>query len=357
MNIKKDLGKVDISLWDRFRFGFVYILLHVFRNSDFLQTKRKTIVNEIVEKLRAKRKSEGLEKGRTIEIERVSKDFTPEQFKEYVKKEIPVIISGGAEDWPCTKKWNLDYLEEKFGEESFLIVTRKGLLTDRDGRPEEFEREFVEKVKIKDFVEQAKNGGDKYMRFCPIMEEKDSLIDDFDLGWLRRMRQCLFGASYQTFIGGAGHRTPLHAGMTAFFFVMADGEKEWFAYPTAYFPILNMEPDGYGYQYTNFDIDNPDLEKYPGTDLLHRYRCHLKKGDILFLPAWYWHDVRNITESWGVSYRFMNIAGIFKGSLSMAFSRFFLSRPHFLKVVFYSFFKTNLFKRDEHLLTPRVFRD
>ena len=63
--------------------------------------------------------------------------------KEYVKKGVPVIFSGGAEDWECTKKWNLDYLDEKFGDVSFPIVARKGLLSKDEKIPDGFEKEFT----------------------------------------------------------------------------------------------------------------------------------------------------------------------------------------------------------------------
>lgn len=358
MEITSDFGKADISSWDRFKYGTVFILEHIFKNNKFLIKTRKKLSVKIATKLREKREGEGLTEGKTFQVERVPKDFSEKDFKKYVKAGIPCIFDGGAEEWECTKKWNLDYLEKNFGEEDFLLVTRKGLIDEKENVSEEsIEQEFSEKIKVKDFVKEVKKGGNKYLRFCPIMESHESLVNDFDLSWLRRMRQCLFGASYQTFIGAKGYGTPLHAGMTAFFFIMAEGEKDWTMYPTSYFPILSLESDGSGYHHTNADIHNPDLEKYPGMDLIHKYKCRLKKGDILFIPAWYWHDVKNASESWGVSYRFPNIAGILKGSLAMTTVRIFLTNPSFLRVAYYTFFKSNISDRKDKLLTPKLFRD
>lgn len=356
MKYTKDFGKEDIGLYDRFRFSSVFILQHIFKDNEYLLSLRREISQQIAQKITAKRKSEGLDGGKSIQVERRS-DLSEKEFKKYVKKGIPVIFEGAALEWPCTKKWNLDYLEEQFGEESFLVVTRKGLVTDKEDYNKDFSREYSEKLSIKDFVQEVRNGGKKYMRFSPIMESHESLIEDFDTGWLRKMRQCLFGASYQTFIGASGNKTPIHAGMTAFFYIMADGDKHWTMYPTSYYPVLSLEADGFGYHYSKVDINNPDLKKYPGMDQLNRWECNLKKGDVLFIPAWYWHEVINTSESWGVSYRFPNIAGILKGSLSMTFVRLFLTNPSFLKVAYYTFFKSNISNRDENLLTPKLFKD
>ena len=201
VKITRDFGKDDIHFIDRFRFGSVYLLLHIFRDNQFLQNKRKEIILGITKKLTIKRTSEGFTEGQTFEVERIDKNTSEKDFKKYVQKGIPVIFTGGAEDWECTKKWNLDYLNKKFGDVSFPIVSRKGLLSAEEKPPEGFDKEYTEKVLIKDFVQEVKDGGDLYMRFSPIMEQNESLIKDFDLSWLRKMRQCLFGASYQTFIG------------------------------------------------------------------------------------------------------------------------------------------------------------
>ncbi|XP_077927282.1 tRNA wybutosine-synthesizing protein 5 isoform X3 [Halichoerus grypus] len=46
------------------------------------------------------------------------------------------------------------------------------------------------------------------------------------------------------------------------------------------------------------DIDNPDLAKYPLFSKARRYECSLKAGDVLFIPALWFHNV--ISEEFGV---------------------------------------------------------
>ncbi|XP_015986600.1 tRNA wybutosine-synthesizing protein 5 isoform X3 [Rousettus aegyptiacus] len=46
------------------------------------------------------------------------------------------------------------------------------------------------------------------------------------------------------------------------------------------------------------NIDNPDLAKYPLFSQARRYECSLKAGDVLFIPALWFHNV--ISEEFGV---------------------------------------------------------
>ncbi|KAM4835914.1 tRNA wybutosine-synthesizing protein 5 isoform 2-T2 [Thomomys bottae] len=46
------------------------------------------------------------------------------------------------------------------------------------------------------------------------------------------------------------------------------------------------------------NIDNPDLAKYPLFSKARRYECSLEAGDVLFIPALWFHNV--ISEEFGV---------------------------------------------------------
>ena len=105
-----------------------------------------------------------------------------------------------------------------------------------------------------------------------------------------------------------------------------------------------------------FDVQAPDLTKYPGFDLLHRYSCDLKKGDILYLPGWMWHDVTNTSETWGVSYRFANLRCLWHQPALTA-ARILFPKLSIFKVIYLSFFDTNLGKRSENLMTPKLYKD
>ncbi|XP_002737984.1 tRNA wybutosine-synthesizing protein 5-like, partial [Saccoglossus kowalevskii] len=42
------------------------------------------------------------------------------------------------------------------------------------------------------------------------------------------------------------------------------------------------------------DIDNPDIAKYPNFINVPRYECQLQPGDILFIPALWFHNMTSL---------------------------------------------------------------
>lgn len=41
------------------------------------------------------------------------------------------------------------------------------------------------------------------------------------------------------------------------------------------------------------DIEEPDLTRYPLFSDARRVQCSLRPGDVLFMPAFWWHEVRS----------------------------------------------------------------
>jgi|GEM_PF-1600078 lysine-specific demethylase 8 len=326
----------------------IFVLQHITRRR-WVEKLRKKNIQWIRRSLERSYPAEVINVDRVQDLE--EKNF----IKNYLNKGLPVIFSGCANDWPCTMKWSLDFLKSQYPEEEFSLIDSTGLVEQEYDQTKENQNPvFIDKIKAKDFVDKTKAGEKPYLRFCPIMETHPELEQDLDQSWLKKMRRCFLGISYQSFIGPSGRKTPLHSETTAFFYVMADGEKKWTLYSPTVFPLLNPEAQGRGYNFSRFNLKDADESKYPGAKQLHRYECILKKGDILFVPAWMWHEVENITDGWGVSYRMTNLRGFLKHPV-FVFIRLFLTKPSFFEILYYSFFKSDIAKRKKNLLTPKIF--
>jgi hypothetical protein len=345
----------EITLSSRFFQSAIFIHRCLFKRSVLFESLRKKNIKAIVDKLQSNLASNGLNSGKTLSVDRRS-DLSDKDFvREYLNKGLPVIFSQEASSWPCSKKWGLDYLMNQFPDDEFSLIDSTGLVEKAFDRSNDSPTPaLIDKVKSKEFVQRVRSGDKAYLRFCPIMETHPELESDLDLGWLKKFRRCFLGISYQTFIGPAGRKTPLHSETTAFFYIMADGEKDWTLFSPTAFPIINPEPEGRGYNFSRVDITHPDLEKYPGINLITRYTCRLKKGDILFVPAWMWHEVTNVTEGWGISYRFTSLRGFLRHPL-FVFVRLFLTKPSFLEILYYSFFRSDITSRKNNLLTPKIY--
>ena len=341
----------QIPFYNRFMGGLNFVLKHAFPQSGFIEKMRTKNVEQIVKNLKSNSGDN------VLEVDRRDHLSENEFVKNYLNKGLPVIFNQQAINWECTKKWNFDFLKDKYPNDEFSLIDTTGLVEKNYDKSQGNDYPvLIDKIKAKDFVEAMKRGEKIYLRFCPIMETHPELMDDFDHSWLKKMRRCFLGISYQTFIGPTQRKTPLHAETTAFFYIMADGEKKWTLFSPAALSILNPEPEGRGYNYTRVNLENPDLSKYKGINLLSRYTCHLKKGDILFVPAWMWHEVENVKDGWGVSYRFTSLRGFLRFP-TFFIVRLFFTKPSFLEILYYSFFKSDIANRDKNLLTPKIYLD
>lgn len=324
----------EYSHFSFLKYRLLFLLSGIFKKS----TSIRNLKEKEVAKIRSR--SPVFDNNDVFDIQRID-NLTEEEFKKFVKAGVPVIFNRAAIDWECTKKWSFDFLIEKYGEFEVDLVNRKGLL---DERTEQIKNGDVAKLKV--VLSDIKEGKESYyLRFTRIMEKYTEFQNDLDLNWLKKMRQCFAGVSYQSFIGAKGKRTPWHCGATAFFFIVASGIKEWNLYPSYMYPLMNPPGDGFGYFYSNIDSDG-------NSKFVKTYHCIIEPGDILFAPAWMWHKVENLEDTFGVSYRFVNIRGILREPI-FSFLRTFFTNPSFFSVMKEAFSAN---PRKEYNITPKLFK-
>lgn len=351
-NPMQDLAIQDISYINRKRYSLIFFLRHFFKSSKILKKMDFDCRKDIAAKLELKKTS-----GNVFEVQRV-KNISPREFhSRFAKPGIPVIFEKASADWPCAGKWTLEFLEKEYGDTEFNLVYHKGFTPADEAPLSDYHDVIQEKLSLKNLVQDIRTKGSKYLRFCPIIELKHELLKDLNLSWLKHMRTTALGCSYQSFIGAKGRTTPLHDDMTAFFSLLPFGKKKWTLFSTAYKPIISPEITSHGHNFSNVKIDDPDLNLYPGMNLIDRYECVLNEGDILYVPAWMWHEVENLEDSWGVGYRFPDVRQAIDQSLTFFLKRIFLTEPPFWKVFYYSFFNANINSRDKYFLTPKVYKD
>lgn len=316
----------------------IFIAQH-FSTSEMLERKRLKYVKEIKETLP--------KKGRILNVDRV-KDITPQEFhQKYLSKSLPVIFENETQTWDFFYKWNLHFLKDTYPDLEVNIIETPGLVENGIVNEKPSSTQVLSKIKMKDFIENLYQGSKQYLKFCPLIENDHSLTQSLNTAWLHCMRKSYLGVSYQNFIGPAGRRTPLHSETLPFFYIMVEGEKKWTLYHPSFFSMLHPSTEGRGYIPSMSSITNGEF------DQVDRWECTIKKGDILFVPAWMWHEVENVTHSWGLSYQFTDLGNILKFPI-YAFTRVFLSKPNFLKILFLSFFRKDK-REDKNLLTPKVF--
>jgi len=281
---------------ERFQYGYYQFMDHFFQRERVFkwhEKSRRKFYRDIHEKL----KKEG-HIGRTIPIERRT-NLCPKEFKaQYIKKGIPVVIEGGAKDWKCTRNWSLDYFKKLYGDEEILFVDHTKI------------EDNYERITLGEVIDGQNKKNAKYYRFYPLLQRHPQHIKDFDYDWLLKVRhKTIIAENFQVFIGGKDSYTALHNAYACNLFTQAYGEKEFYLYPPE--QTIAFDPDPAQNVYRNasyrygevFNPFEPDYETHPLQKHVDRIHVHLKAGDILYNPPYWWHAVKNPVESIGVGYR------------------------------------------------------
>lgn len=264
-------------------------------------------------------------------------DLSAEEFLNlYFKRGKPVVFKGAAREWPCCMKWSLDHFHNQYAKSDLLLVDAKGLTTREDKSGYEF-------LSVRDLIQDIRGGGDRYLRFSPLLHENPELTKDLDLNWLRSLRPArTFGNTYYMFMGGAGKKTLLHADQPCNLYVQVTGEKKW----TMFYPedsvCLYPEVTNTAYVKSPIDIDRPDLARFPLYRHARKLEVVLKPGDVMYVPPHVWHQVENLSDSIAVGYRFSSLKAALGSSLTFSLVRILSTDPPVWKTRRYGSVDTNL---------------
>jgi hypothetical protein len=321
----------NLTRGQRFKYGFYQLTDHFFGRKKIFSNGRKKFYEGVLENM----KKHG--EGKIMPIER-RKDLSLKEFNDhYVKKGIPVVLEGAANDWPCVKKWSLEYFKELHGKDEIVLV---------DQGNAEYPYELTT---LADVIDNIRGGGSKYYRFYPLLVRHPEHIEDFDYKWLRERRsKPIWFDAFQVFIGGEGSYTALHNANQSNLFVQVCGEKKWVLYSHYYSTVLDPSPVRNVYRSapdkTGAGPFNPFQPDYNAPNELYKYldgySVHLKPGDILWNPPFYWHAVKNTTDSIGVGYRWLSPFYSFKTSFLYMALDCFATKPPIWKA--YSLYKKDI---------------
>jgi hypothetical protein len=332
----------------RAEYNVLYTLQQYFPRNEAIREKKDAVRRRIVAELQKQGP------GRTIPVKRI-RNLSEEDFeRDYLRPNIPVILEGAAADWPCTREWSFESFKRRFGDSTIKLVQRKGV--SDDDLDFDYSPEYTEECNFGEFLDQVLAGGRKYMRFSPLLEKFPELAADFDKEYMTGMAHSSLGVLFHLFIGGVGTKTPLHNAMTPFVFINICGVKRWTLIPNNFIAVLNPgQADGLGHNDTKADLEAVDSEIYPGLDSIDRLEAVMQPGDLLFVPAWTWHCVKNEAPTIGVRCGMIRPTSMVSPSLTLSFIRFFVVRnPSILTVIYNIFFKKYI-PEDRWLLSPRIF--
>jgi hypothetical protein len=244
------------------------------------------------------------EAGKIPVRERLSgKDF----FEQYYFRNKPVILRSMMGDWPALEKWNPDYLLSRYGHIP-VEITR--------GREKEagYEKEFhktVATVPFEEFIQQIEGrptSNDIYLvarnyffsnpAFRPLRDDiipPGEIIDTAYDGL----------KSLKLWFGPGGTVTPLHHDKHSILFCQVYGRKHFKMIPSFELPRI-YNKDRY---YSEVDPMNVDIQKHPLFQQASVADVIVNPGEMLLIPAGWWHWVKSLEVSISVTFSNFRIPG------------------------------------------------
>lgn len=223
--------------------------------------------------------------------------LTLEEFeREYRKQGRPVVLEGFAADWPSVRTWSFNNLAQRCGSVPVMVNS----YTSRATQHTTF-GEFVAMLKA-----NVDSGAPPiylqewyYKTSCPELAEDMPELDIAQYDFRRDLYGDAASTNHQLWIGQKGGITRLHQDSYSVDVMHAQivGEKLWYIMG----PKAELRIDQRG------DLDLDALSKSPNTQLT---RFMLRPGDVLYLPALWYHRIELLSDSIGLGRKCLDEANL-----------------------------------------------
>jgi Cupin-like domain len=253
-------------------------------------------------------------------LERV-RDLSAETFvSEYLHNNRPVVVTGAMRDWSALETWRPEALASRFGNERVQVYGDLFRLAAISSLSEYLDRYFGQ--------QPTKPGSVPYVRwYCHLADDErvpwaDDVFDRFRDDWARPaffpsnsfvLPYCAQSGTIDPtrdwfparglFISARGARTRLHKDPWCSDAILCQmfGRKDFVMYAPSQAPCLMNGGK-------TVDIEAPDLQTFPDfPKLCPTVRDTLEPGEIVFVPAGWFHHFNSVSDSISLTWNFVHV--------------------------------------------------
>jgi hypothetical protein len=233
-----------------------------------------------------------------------------DKFRSFYNGEVhvPVILRGAVKDCTALQKWkDLDYLVERVKPERVCDV-EVGAYNQGDKLTIRFDQ-FVDYIRMwkEKYEDDGNNIPDEHLLYLAQNDLPEGLSEDVRIPAICSDSSFGAGKLYSTMLwmGPAGTTTPLHYDPLDNFLMQVVGRKRVFLLPKATDASALYTGEEWDQQPNTsaVDVDNPNYEQFPLFENVKReaFSGVLHPGDMLFIPARWWHAVKSLDFSISVN--------------------------------------------------------
>eukprot|EP00053_Salpingoeca_punica_P007258 m.66767 g.66767 ORF g.66767 m.66767 type:complete len:355 (-) comp14067_c0_seq1:118-1182(-) len=216
--------------------------------------------------------------------------------KDYLAAGVPVVLR--IPDCNA-KQWTLDSLRQTAGDCAATVRVNTDKPAYKVGKAYD-----IRTMKLREYIDlvDTKSAGNMYMAVQNISHCFPVLQPDLpELPHLGKLHQGPF-----LWIAQQGHYEYCHIDPDDGMLLILNGRKTVRIFDDVNFRRLYPNPLGAKGRtlQAQVDCDNPDLEQFPDYADAEAYECTVSSGEMLFIPAFFWHQVTSVETTVSINYFF-----------------------------------------------------
>ncbi|EDV21066.1 uncharacterized protein TRIADDRAFT_30960 [Trichoplax adhaerens] len=242
------------------------------------------------------------------QVEKINGDINHQKFIQDIYPQRKPFLISGHDLGPCMHKWNADYLADVGGQQMVKLHVatqdKMNFITKNFSYKTLPFKEFIRRASATEnqhYFFQPKEkyylrslGNDPRKEIANFMEQFPALVDDINLP--QYYESSAFFSSVLR-ISSGNLQIWTHYDVMDNTLIQITGRKRVVLFSPQDASNLYLQGD----KSAIVDIDNPDLQKYPKFASVTRYECVLEPGDILFIPAMWFHNCGALDFSIGIN--------------------------------------------------------
>lgn len=217
--------------------------------------------------------------------------------KNYLIPRKPLIIKNLAKEWPAYEKWTMDYLKEVVGDQTVPLYDSSKADPSKPINASAAEMKFADYI---DLI-QTQPTDLRIFLFDPI-KHAPILLQDYIAP--KSLMGGFLDSYPNMFFGGKGSVTFLHydIDLAHIFHTHFNGRKHVILFENKWKERLYKIPFA-TYALEDYDVEQPDFNKFPALEGVQGMEAYLEHGDTLFMPTGYWHWMKYLDGSFSISLR------------------------------------------------------
>lgn len=225
-----------------------------------------------------------------------------EFIEKFFSRKIPAIVTDATDDWGMSGRWSPEYLTSLIGSKMVSVSLSATGRFDYDpsgkGTSEHYSEERMTFAEAARQVMEGAGGRQLYVMQQSIPRQFPELMKDIRVPrWVPNVEHTSINLWF-----GRNSVTPLHYDATNNFFAQQFGEKHFTIFAPGDSPNVYPLPiDSKMAHLSAVNVERPDLGAHPNYAMARPIRFTVKAGELLYLPAFWWHQVSSPGISTSVS--------------------------------------------------------